>query len=199
MRLVCYLILILSATLGCRSRGGSADQSNQIKTDTTQLERQNIASAKGGFSSNDSTRFLDLYHKAKWIMYCIHCDDTPKWRPEYSHLPSVPFGSLDLRFRGASQKGDTVEIYCLFYFRDTIPCNENTLTNYYHILFGIGFNKVSGEKLYFNRGDANFVEKGMDSRYANELQPSVISFIKRNENNLNPWFRSEAVKRGIIH
>ena len=30
------------------------------------------------------------------------------------------------------------------------------------------------------------------------LQPEVIKYIRQNKNKLDPWFRKEAIKRGVI-
>lgn len=35
-------------------------------------------------------------------------------------------------------------------------------------------------------------------REVKPLQPEVIKYIKENKNKLDPWFRKEAIKRGVI-
>jgi hypothetical protein len=168
-----------------------------MKSDTQLLDWQKSEDKVETFTS-DSSKGRIFYNQAKWIMYCIHCDEVTRWRPQYFYLPSVPVGTLDLRFRGASEKGDTVEIYCMFYYHDSIPCNANTLTNYFDLLNGIGFDKKSVKKLYFIRDNAMFVSLGKNMRYINELQPEVIEYIQKNRNELNPWFRDEAIRKGIL-
>ena len=153
---------------------------------------------KGPIHTVDFSAVKAFDSEARWLMYCVHCDDTPIWRPAYNSLAKQPLGFLNLKFEEAVQMGDTVECYYQFYYNDTLPCGEKIMSNYHKILDGIGFNKKTGRRVWFIRGNAKFTKTNPASRYDNALQPEVISFIKKHQNQLNPWFYTEAKKRGVL-
>lgn len=175
------------------SNAGGSD--SIFRSDTTPLHVNND---KVYVSSNDSVKYAALYDSAKWLMYCIHCDEMTKCRAQYSSLRPAFLSSLGIKFWCAVEKGDTVEIFSEFYYRDSLACDINSLSNYSDILDGIAFDKRSGKRLYYIRGNASFTVVDASSRYVNALQPDVISFIRRHKYELNGWFKGEAERRGLI-
>jgi hypothetical protein len=146
---------------------------------------------------HDSARYVGLYDSAKWLAYCIHCDDKIKGWGKYAGLPQVYLGELSLRYDYSIEKGDTVEFFFHFYY-DTVRCDVNSLANYGMVLNGVAFSKRRHKKIYYIRGDAYIQKTDRRSRYVKELQPEVVRFIRDNKNNLDPWFGNEARRRGVL-
>lgn len=145
----------------------------------------------------DSLGAGKLYNEVKWLMYCIHCDVLPEWREDYSHLPKRPCAFLKLKLWDVEKKDSLLKIWCDFYYNDTLSYNINTVENYPDILDGVQFNLNSGEHRFLN-GTAAFTEINPLSRYDNELQKDVMKFINQKKDSLNPWFREEAKRRGVL-
>ena len=189
MKKIIYILLI--AVIACT-------QKQKVVDHNTRAHNLDRLSMKVNYSKEDSIKFNSFYDESRWLMYCIHCDSFPRWRSKYLGLKKIPFSSLELKLIEIRHIGDTVEFHCQFYYNDSIPCNVNTISNCYDILDGIGFNKRTNKRAYFIRGPASFNVKDPKSRYDKLLQPGLISYIRINKDKLNPWFYSEAKKRGII-
>jgi hypothetical protein len=141
-----------------------------------------------------------FYDQAKWVMYCIHCDERCRFYKRIN-ITDTPFlGALDLRFDKVKFFTDTTELNFYFYYRDSLKCDVNTFYNYGTLTYGAAFKGNKDSIIYFlsETTITRFSKKGKTSRYDNPLQPEVIAFIKNNKDKLNPWFRKEAIRRKII-
>ena len=139
------------------------------------------------------------YDETKWVMYCIYCDEICKFEKKTGINDSITFASLDLKFDKIEQFNDSTEISFYFYFNDTLKIDLTTTRNL-GLVSGTGFIKGRDSIFfYISPGTMHrFWTNDPTSRYKNPLQPDVIEYIKANENKLNPWFREEAKRRGVI-
>ncbi len=198
MKKVNCSILFLAIILLFSRKGKEKTMKNQnkIASDTTKIFRiEDSGPVK--ISSVDSIKYRALIDSAKWLAYCIYSDRKTSWRPEYANLPVHFFASLECKYTKTVEIGDTAEIYFSFYYND-LRCDYHSLKNYDVHLYGIAFNKKSSKKIYFINGEVSYEERDPRSRYVHELQPDVVSFIRRNKNLLNLWFRGEAIRRKVI-
>ena len=148
----------------------------------------------------DSLGVHPLFDKAKWALYCIYSDDTCLLKESYSVKPEKTFGSLELRFSELRQQKDTIEIDFYCYVNDTLRCVVTTMANDNRLATGVGYRKGSDSILFYISGTTMryFWETGANGRYANPLQPEVLSYIRQNRDRLHPWFREEAKRKGIL-
>ena len=140
------------------------------------------------------------YDKSKWALYCMYCNDTVKFEPDTEIKELVTFSSLDLELEGVKQFKDTTELKFYFFYNDTLKCDYKVLKNLL-IATGTGFVKGNDSIRYYTaegHGVTKFWERGDRSPIANPLQPEVINYIINNKDKLTPWFRYEAVRRGIL-
>jgi hypothetical protein len=146
----------------------------------------------------DSLNMREMYDQDKWAMYCLYCDDTCYMERDKDE-PRL-FSTLDLRLKEVRQFNDTVEMDFNFYIHDTLRCKIAADGNRFYIKDGVGYRRGSDSIIYYTSSTTmkRFWERGLKSRYANPLQPDVVTFIKDNKEKLNPWFREEAKKRGVL-
>lgn len=149
----------------------------------------------------DSLGLQHLYDETKWTLYCIY-SDVPLYQKDSNNLLAETYGMRDLKFEKLQVEGDTVGL--VFYFDPTehrekqpyLRPNVNEVCGAIYIgrtdtiaaYIGYGFRgtmQVSGDKI------------NTPNRYVKPLQPEVASFIKINKDRINPWFRKEALKRGV--
>lgn len=164
----------------------------------------------------DSLDLQKLYDDTKWRMYLLVCDDTPTLRNgKYLFYPPKTFGALDLKFDSLWQRNDTVALYFDFYVNDTLSLfkiRKSLYPRYLKVDYynGMMFSKKTDSLnicYVSNHGDyswwciGSLNPKYYDTtsvRNIKPLQPYVIKYIQENRNQLNPWFRKEVEKRGII-
>jgi len=138
------------------------------------------------------------FDKAKWYMYCIHCDDSCLFTKSAGVNDKITFASLDLKLENIQHFNDTTELRLNFYL-DTIKCDTRILNNL-KMTIGAAYQNSSDSILYFLSPftGSRFLEEGARSRYQNPLQPNVIRYIQNNTSKLHPWFLNEAKKRGVL-
>jgi hypothetical protein len=151
----------------------------------------------------DSLNIRDLYDSARWLTYCINCDDTCFFHKQ-DHVKDtlVTFGELKIvNYDTKLYNNDTIDISFKF-LMDTIRAypsdansraslgaqykisTKNLLTTIeyttlkYRLLFGMP--KIKKNRAFF------------------PLQPEVVKYINNNKDKLNPWFHDEAKRRGVI-
>jgi hypothetical protein len=179
------LVLIsLTILIGCNQQKSSKQNSSVTENDALVSNYPSII---------DSLSLWELYDKAKWTLYCIYSDDTCRVKKQFSVVSDKTFGSLDLRFSDLRQQKDTIEMDFYFYVNDTLRYDISTMANNKRLASGVGYKKDSDSILFYLSQTTMryFWEKGMTSRYQNPMQPEVIDYI-------NPWFKKEAKRRGII-
>lgn len=144
-----------------------------------------------------------LYDKSKWMLYCMECDAKLKFREETNIHDDITCGMLPLKFDHLEIRNDTIEIDFYFYYKskkvdwklvDGMPT------------WGTVFKRNSDSIIMYSARDEYryFMHSCVDPtvecpfRTVNPLQPEVIKYIKENRDKLDPWFRQEAIKRGVI-
>jgi hypothetical protein len=141
----------------------------------------------------------NVYDESKWAMYCIYCDEHVKF--ENNKIRSaMTFGEMSLKLNNVSVRDDTTEMNYYFYY-DTLRIDYTTTTNY--PFAGVVFK--GGKQIYYSTFDVvRYIWVKCDDidsctdRWAKPLQPKVVQYIKENASKLDPWFKREAIKRGIL-
>lgn len=181
-----------------------------------------LSNCKNANSSNNSNRNIDrsqssypnaieslglqhLYDKTKWAIYCIYSDDTLVYTNNKGE--KVTFGMLNLRYRGYSIHADSTTIFFVFDY------NDPGVTKYADTLPLLSTKYIVDGVLYLHNSDSIIAYSGYNingyywfhdttkrstNRYINPLQPEVINYIRQNRNKINPWFRDQAIKRGVL-
>ncbi len=141
------------------------------------------------------------YNKTKWLLYCLSCDKKYVLSELVKIKDSSFYGFTNLKFTNLEFHHDTIEIKMDYYYNDSIKCNVNTVFRWTPVKTS-AFYKGSADSLIYFRDDTNFIlfinKEQINSREINPLQPEVISFIRKNKDKLNPWFREEARIRKVI-
>ncbi len=159
----------------------------------------------------DSLGLQSIYDDARWQLYVLQCDDTPKLEDEsFLFSPIKPLGGLNLKFESLAIAGDTTDIYFSFTTDQEVEisnCNfkhlrQNVFVGKRYIKNNDSFvwylHRCSPTKDYYvGPVDPKRIRTAKD-RLINPLQPDVVRYINRNRKDLNQWFSKEAVKRGII-
>jgi hypothetical protein len=144
------------------------------------------------------------YDNTRWALYCIHCDQSVQFLPTSSIHEQLTFGELPIKFDHLEVRGDTVEIDCYFYYKDR-PLNVRIIRRepYWGAVF---VNNPDSIVLYSSTSSLRYeyrkcLDPTVPCRYreVNPLQPEVVDYIKKNKGKIDPWFRNEAIKRGVIN
>jgi hypothetical protein len=195
MRNIIILAAIVSL-ISCKS-----PSSNEEKT-TASLHKDNVQNEYPKLI--DSMGIKDLYDSARWLTYCINCDDTCAFNEE-SHIKDtiVTFGELDLLDRGTKlYSKDTIDITFKILmdtieasFREKRPSSASNGVQYKisdkTLLSVIEYHDLPYHGVYG-------IPRRENERMFAPLQPEVIKYINVNKNKLNPWFYNEAKRRGVI-
>ncbi len=115
----------------------------------------------------------------------------------------VTYGELPLVFDHVEVRGDSIEIDFDFYYKNhRIDSKLLDFLPYWGAVF-VGnsdsvvlYSSTSNFRYQWRRCDPEVVD--CPYREVNPLQPEVIDYIKKNKDKLDPWFRQEAIKRGVI-
>jgi hypothetical protein len=192
-RLIILSIALFS--LGCKngSRNKQIDKVyKDLVEDSIQLRLNLLGLGRSG-------------NQAKWLFYCYTCDEKPKNK---CFVDSVTFGQLGSKMIAYFLKHDTIEIHFQFQANDQVKCYD------YASIDGVAFSIKSDSLLYVTSHGWHFTlehlrnleslnpEKDKEGekwhRLVDPLHADVIKYIKENEAKLNSWFKSEAVKKGIL-
>ena len=96
------------------------------------------------------------------------------------------------------KKGNELSLlYHFFYNNDsilieTIATENTTLTD------GIWFDIKSDTVIGYVKGEGVFNEVAPNSRYQQPLKNDVKIFLKQHQYKLDPWLKSEAIRRKVI-
>jgi hypothetical protein len=140
----------------------------------------------------DSLGLIRYNDSAKWRLYTIHCDDSALQEDNRY----IPVSSLNLKLGLVSKENDTLDLLYSFMENDSTTINRELKEKY--ITAGIQFKTSEDKVIAYIHGEGTFTIKGSTSRFQNPMQPEVITYIKKNQDKLNPWFRNEAKRRGIL-
>jgi hypothetical protein len=144
----------------------------------------------------DSLRINDLFDSAKWDVYTWNCDLI--YKPKTDSTLCKPLSELELTFENLTILHDTIILIFAFLDRGQSILPAMTQDNLQPVS-GVGFNTSSKKKLFMVSSNVYISVKGDPrSRFINPMQPEVLSFIRKNKEKLNPWFKQEAIRRKII-
>jgi hypothetical protein len=142
-----------------------------------------------------------FYDKTKWTFYCQYCDEKLNLNKElFTKDTVITFGMLPLIFYKVQVQNDSVEIGFSFYFNNK-PVTEQQYNK--SMFLSIMYNVEKDTVIYY-RESRFFTRVSCDpdqecrSRVIKPLQPEVIKYILENREKLNPWFRNESIKQGVI-
>ena len=207
MRRILIAVLLLMGYAACNNKPTSEKSStiSEMSRDTSdqqgEIKRQN--DIRRYELTIDSLGLRNLYDKTKWIMYCIHCDDTLQFWPETKIMEKVTFAQLPLQFDYLEMRGDTIEFNFFFRYKNDLLSSNRLIRN--SIICGAVYKKGSDRILMYSKAStARYVRHtcpdGVDchDRYIDPLQPEVIRYIKAHKEQLDPWFYTQSEKRGIL-
>ena len=144
-----------------------------------------------------------LYDKSKWFLYCIHSDREVSFLRSFKNdTKKIYYGTLSLRFDHIEVRKDTIEIDFYFYYKDYKI--DEKIVEYLPYWGTVFTNNSDSIVMYSSRSHMRYLwkkcvnPKKCKYREQQPLQPEVIKYIKDNADKLDPWFRKEAIKRGVI-
>lgn len=144
-----------------------------------------------------------LFDDARWFMYCTQASVKLKFSKSSGITNNnVLLGSLPLVFDHIQLRGDTTEIDFYFYYKgkrvDELLVESSPLWGVVYI------GKSDRIALLSSRSDVRYFgykcpDKNDCKGFESYLKtPYNLGFIRKNKNKLDPWFRKEAIKRGVI-
>jgi hypothetical protein len=176
------------------------------KLDATDKRVLNTAAtneyASGYPKEINSAELQKLYDETKWRLYCIHCDQKIVF-VDKSLTSDITFGQCKLQFDQINQWADSVEVDFFFYYQN-IKLNAATLMMTLPT-YGAVYKLPDSLVQYRSRDIVRYFshtcmdKQDCHDRYVTPQQPEVIRYIKQNKNKIDPWFRKEAIKRGVIN
>ena len=104
---------------------------------------------------------------------------------------------LDLKLALVDKSNDTLHLLYYITYRDSIIVSEFLPEEI--ISQGVVFDVKSDSIIGYVSGEGLLKVNGTESRYKNPLQPDVIDFLTKNQENLNTWLYQEAKRRKIIN
>ena len=140
----------------------------------------------------------DVIHyndSAKWRLYCYYGDDTCLDSYKKQSLPPTPLGFLDLKLAWSDYRNDTLALLYTFLYDDSTEVRE---TKRRAEAFGVEFNVKADTVIGYEHGNGTFWERGPLVRYENFTHPTLVRFVNQNTKRLHPWFRKEAIRRGLL-
>jgi hypothetical protein len=133
----------------------------------------------------------------KFDLYCIFTGVKFAFKNDSLHLIDYSLCTLDVDT--LSYSSDTLELSVKFSYENKIVNSENCIENgvrkISRVFYGLTSNKILEYVTPWNLG---FTEETPTSRYFKPQQPDVIAYIEANRNLINPWYKNEAIRRGII-
>lgn len=158
----------------------------------------------------------EFYNNAKWCFYLSNFDIKTLYcgYPYYQFKLEVPAISMNLHMAWCRQYNDTIEVEFSFeYEKDSIYCyNSENINNYF--VYGTlkGYDTVlfrTNEKAKYPTVDdcyadtilfAKEVEYLKKNGYKSfkEQEKKFVEYISQTTDNINPWLKEEAIKRGIL-
>jgi hypothetical protein len=144
-----------------------------------------------------------LYDETKWRLYCIHGDEKVIFIEKPRNKDSITFGMLPLVFHHIQIGHDSIEIDFNFSTKGELLNTDDIVRNI--PTWGVVYRATYDTVIWYSSVETmRYFWKGCGipncaSRYVNPLQPEIVKYIIDNKNNIDPWFRKEAIKRGVIN
>ena len=171
----------------------------------------------------NSLGLSELNIEGRWNMYCLYADKMVNFL-DTNYPRNLTFGQAELLIDTFFLRHDTFEVNYHFVYQDTLELYDRSIVKNPITTWGVVYSVITKKRIaYSGRTSIRyFGSESVDSNYLNfaidsliqrkhdcsdliqlrkrsfPLQPETISFIKERRNELNPWFRSEAIRRGIL-
>lgn len=153
----------------------------------------------------DSLGLQKAYDDLRWDMYRLYCSDTfipiqDVKRDTGQHVGLI-LASLPLNIYSVKFKHDTLLLKLVFTHQDTLIHNYDKSSGEHKLVYG-GAISTTGDSLlcyyYYFFNDPYFDKKYLiTEKYFQSKDDSIFKvFLKQNKKKLDPWFLSEARKRG---
>lgn len=148
----------------------------------------------------DSLNRVNSFNSAKWWIYCWHCDNSIEdFKIGHDEKCYITMGQLELRL----VKIWTTTEYVTYYFNFIVPdsCNFDRNNTPTVINEAVTVKLANDSVVAFaleNEPLAVWSGEVPTSRLYNPLQPAVLKYIRENQEEIDPWFRNEAERRGIL-
>ena len=156
------------------------------------VENKEVKQSFKNLSVDDS-----LVRNIKFNVYCIFADKKFAFIDDSINI--IDYSQCDLLIDTLSSFSDTLELGLhFFYNKRLVDLNYTTKENktkVVKILYDTTRNKIIQ---YITNWGMGFYNNDSSSRYYIHIQPDVIEYIKNNTKTLNPWFKNESVRRGIL-
>ncbi len=205
MKKLVVLFIAITLVLSC------SDSRNDNKNKSSNVEK--IRKTDNTISSTEIDNYPEiittlgkeeLYNNLKWNLYCISCDKEVYIFKDTSieAIPNKTYGMVTIVFDRLRYINDS-EMHITFnhvYNGSEKGCHYFYNRGYY----GAVFNTTNNDSLmyYYSCGRLKMVLcnpiTGYCPREVQPLQEDVIKFIKENKDKLSLWFRTEAIKRGVL-
>jgi hypothetical protein len=146
----------------------------------------------------DSLGLNKYYDNARWLMYCKYCDEKVVCLNDSITLGEATIVGNEVHLVSK----DTLELGFDFISKDSASCIGHYDKE--QAIIGVAYNIENDSLIYFlGAGVTKRFKVWCDTIPCNNrlvlpLQPEVIAYIKKNRDKLDPWFRDEAIKRGVI-
>jgi len=135
-------------------------------------------------------------------MYCLYCDSPVRFKAETGIREKLTYGSLALKLDSLLIRGDTISFLFKF-LHEGKECDTNMVYAESFPCWGIRFtDKDTNSIQLFLEGEPSVVRyfkpEDPSGPYLKSSFPNVVKYIHDNRNSLDPWFKEEAIKRGIL-
>ncbi len=193
---IIVIFLLLPILADCRSNIKEQNEHALTQTDTT------LQNNYGYPEEIIQLGKEKLFENTKWFLYCLYCDQ--KVKLINSQIPdTVTYGTLPLMFDKILIINDSIEIDFTFMYKNM---RVNEATAYPAPIWGLLYNSQDSIVSFSSMGSMRYSyfvsikdPEHSKNRKIKPLQPEVIQYIKENKDKLDPWFRKEAIKRGVIN
>lgn len=149
----------------------------------------------------------ELYDDFIWMIYCMKCDRAVPYLNDVLGITDssdkITYGMLPLKFVDYAKYPSIYGDYMEFHFYH----NGKSIYDYHEFApsYIAGVFNEQNDSLMFLASSTHLsklrtCEDTLNCTYreVKPLQPDVITYIQNNKNKLAPWFRNEAIKRGVI-
>lgn len=144
-----------------------------------------------------------LYDKTKWYIYCSSADRKVKFRPELNIVDTnLTYGMLPLNFELIEVRADSIEINFYFSYNDR---KLDVLTVLNEPAWGCVYigksekiREITSTRYYRYTGVVCEDTANCPDLFDDIDMLRLTQFVNLHKDKLAPWFRKEAIQRGVI-
>jgi hypothetical protein len=191
MKLFQVILIILGCfTLGCSPSKNYSDHLPELVCNYFDLE---CLERSFKFKLDDSLRIQDLEKEARWLIYILNCDIDPN-----CDSSNITRGERDIKLYSIREGNSNIEFAYFFDYKGSKKCNYDCSVSV--IKYGKkgiieAIENVCNMTVYDRK---KTYDNPTNRRLKNLYSSDIIDYLQQNEAKLNPWFREEAYKRGVL-